>query len=183
MGARGPRPKPTAVKKREGNAGKRPLNDKEPEFEAPPDVPPAPEYLNEAARAEWDRVAPELFSQGLLKKADYAALAGYCQCFARWVEAEKFIEENGSVIVMRDDDGDIKYVQQAPQVGISNRMLEHMRKFAAEFGMTPSARSRVQTDKPKDDTGDPWAALGLGTGTAGAPFGVIDGGKSGKKKK
>lgn len=181
MGARGPRPKPTAVKKREGNAGKRKLNDQEPEFETPAEVPPAPAFLNETARAEWDRVAPELFAQGLLKNPDIAALAGYCQCFARWVEAEKFIEENGSVIVMRDDDGDIKYVQQAPQVGISNRMLEHMRKFAAEFGMTPSARSRVVKDDPNKDknANDPWASMGLGTGT----FGVIDGGKSGKKKK
>ena len=79
MGARGPRPKPTAVKKREGNPGKRPLNEKEPEFKAPEVCPAAPAFLNEIARAEWDRVAPELFAQGLLKNPDIAALTAYCR--------------------------------------------------------------------------------------------------------
>lgn len=84
--ARGRRPKPTALKKLEGNPGKRPLNELEP-------VPPVaslrcPNYLLPEARKEWRRLAPILMNLGLLTAADAVPFAGYCQAYARWREAE-----------------------------------------------------------------------------------------------
>ena len=75
--ARGRRPKPTALKKLEGNPGKRPLNELEP-------VPPVaslrcPNYLLPEARKEWRRLAPILMNLGLLTAADAVPFAGYCQ--------------------------------------------------------------------------------------------------------
>lgn len=162
---------PTVIRKLRGNASKRPLNDREPTFTpAAGAALEAPEFLTAEARAEWDRVAPELNTSGLLAGVDRMALAGYCQSFARWVEAEREISAKGSTMTLYDDDGAAKYVQQSPWVGIARAALDHMRRFAAEFGMTPSARSRVAT--PEKGAEDPWAA-----------FGLIDGGKSGAKKR
>jgi phage terminase small subunit len=36
---------------------------------------------------------------------------------------------------------------QSPWVGIANRNLETMIKLAKEFGMTPSARTRIRVEK------------------------------------
>ena len=41
---------------------------------------------------------PELEAAGLLARADRAALAAYCQAWARWVEAEQKIQSSGPVL-------------------------------------------------------------------------------------
>ena len=51
MGFRGPAPIPTAIRRYEGNPGKRPLNEWEPQ---PKMVRPAmPRHLDKIARKEW----------------------------------------------------------------------------------------------------------------------------------
>jgi P27 family predicted phage terminase small subunit len=41
---------------------------------------------------------------------------------------------------------------QNPLVGTANKAMADMMRYAAEFGMTPSARSRLSTDgEDKDD--------------------------------
>ena len=95
MATRGRKPKPTALKVLEGNPGKRPLNEYEP-------VPPkgtieCPDWLEEEAKREWERLAPSLEAMGVLTTADLTAFAGYCQAYARWREAEEFISQHGSI--------------------------------------------------------------------------------------
>lgn len=143
--------KPTALKKLAGNPGKRPLNDAEPQFSRV--LPNCPTHLKGEARREWKRVVGELFDAGLLTSVDRAALAAYCQAWARWVEAEKQIRENGYVFTTESG-----YQQQVPWVGIANAALDNMRKFAVEFGMTPSSRTRVRVSKQEElDPFEEWA--------------------------
>ena len=60
MAQRGRKPKPTALKVLEGNPGKRPLNLFEP---TPEDkMPECPDWLEDEAKAEWDRLAVPMFS-------------------------------------------------------------------------------------------------------------------------
>ena len=99
---------------------------------------------------------------GLLTLVDRAALAGYCQCWARWVEAEKFLEENGTTITARDDKGVVKWVQAVPQVGIATKMLDRMHKFASEFGFTPASRTRIGLPGPKRESADDAIERALG---------------------
>jgi phage terminase small subunit len=47
------------------------------------------------------------------------------------------------------------YIQQVPHISISLNYLKMMHKLAVEFGMTPSARSRIIADKGYNDTDDP----------------------------
>ena len=58
MAKRGRKPKPTALKKLEGNPGKRPLN----ELEPMPQVTMlrCPNWLEPEAKKEWRRLAPVL---------------------------------------------------------------------------------------------------------------------------
>lgn len=136
MAMRGRKPKPTAVKVLEGNPGKRPLNMYEPVLEKK--APECPSWLNDEAKAEWDRLADKMVNLGTLTEMDMAAFAGYCQSYARWKEAEEFIEKHGTIV--KTPSG---YWQQVPQVSIAQTNLKVMLKFCSEFGLTPSSRSRM----------------------------------------
>lgn len=136
MATRGRKPKPTAVKVLEGNPGKRPLNMYEPVPEKK--APECPSWLNDEAKAEWDRLADKMVNLGTLTEMDMAAFAGYCQSYARWKEAEEFIEKHGTIV--KTPSG---YWQQVPQVSIAQTNLKVMLKFCSEFGLTPSSRSRM----------------------------------------
>lgn len=136
MAIKGRKPKPTAVKKLEGNPGRRPLNGREP-------VPPqteirCPSWLLPEAKREWKRLASALQAMGVLTVADLTAFSGYCQAYARWKEAEEFITQHGSIF--KTPSG---YVQQVPQVSIAQQNLKIMQSFCAEFGLTPASRSRI----------------------------------------
>lgn len=144
MAQRGRKPKPTALKMLEGNPGGRPLNTKEPNPEKK--APRCPSWLEDEAKKEWKRMAKVLEQMGLLTEMDMAAFAGYCQAYARWKEAEEFLTQHGSMV--RTPNG---YLQQVPQVSIAQTNMKIMLKFCEQFGLTPSARSRIVGGENSDE--------------------------------
>lgn len=142
--------KPTVLKVIEGNPGKRPLNYYEPLPR--PIIPSCPKWILPEAKAEWKRVVPELNRLGLLTCVDRAALIGYCQSWARYVEAEKFLKDNATTF-----ETDKGYIQQVPQVGIAQKYLKLCYTFMTEFGLTPSARGRMSLPSGEDE--DPMEKL------------------------
>ena len=150
MAPRGRRPTPTKLRVLRGNPARRPLNAAEP---APDPAPvTAPTWLAGAALAEWTRLAPILHRLGLLTEIDGAALATYCQAWARWREAEDQITKFGMVIK-----GKGGFPVLSPYVAVANRAMAQMKGFLVEFGMTPSARSRVHASADRDTPADPFA--------------------------
>jgi P27 family predicted phage terminase small subunit len=152
MATRGRKPKPTHLKLVMGNPGGRKLNDAEAKVAA--DMPEPPRELGYDALAEWDRVSAELFRAGLLSSVDRAALAAYCDAYGIWAQACLVLDE------MADGDGayrgllittDNGNLIQNPVVGVRNKARADMVRFAAEFGMTPSARSRITASPPREE--------------------------------
>ena len=164
----GRKPIPTPLKILNGNPGKRPLPANEPK--PPPLAPKCPAWLHKDAKKEWKRIAPQLERLGLLSELDMTALAGYCQSYARYKEAEEFIAKRGTTYASweRDKSGAmqydergqpiLRYMQQWPQVSIANKALIQIRAFCSEFGFTPSARARMSVPGA-DDNEDGMAAL------------------------
>ena len=153
MATRGRKPKPTAMKELEGNPGKHPLNTSEPKPNKK--APACPKWLEPEAKKEWRRLAKQMEAIGILTEVDMAAFAGYCQAYARWKEAEEFITQHGTIV--KTPSG---YWQQVPQVSISRANQAMMIKAAAEFGLTPSARSRIIAGNTKaEDAVDEMEAL------------------------
>ena len=144
MGARGPAPKPTALKIIEGNPGRRPLNRAEPK--PSPIAPDCPAWLDKVGKAEWRRIAPELERLGLLTGVDLVAMAGYCQSYSRWRACLTVLAKEG--LTVETSSG---YLMPRPEVAIGNRALVDMRAFCVQFGLTPSARSRMQLYEPGQD--------------------------------
>lgn len=154
----GRRPKPTALKELQGNPGHRPLNKREPK---PTGTPTCPRHLDEEAKKEWKRISAELTTLGLLTSVDRAALAAYCAAYSRWVKAEESIQRFGAVIKSPKSGFPI----QNPYVSVANTALDHMRKFAIEFGLTPASRTRLQVS-PDHGSGDPFADFMASIGAA-----------------
>lgn len=155
MAQAGRKPKPTALKILEGNPGKRQLNTNEP---MPiKKAPLCPAWLEAEGKEEWRRLSMQLEDLGLLTDIDMAAFAGYCQAYARWKEAEEFISKHGSIV--KTPSG---YWQQVPQVSIAQTYLKIMNKFCEQFGLTPSARSRMIADTRQQDPADPMELVLVG---------------------
>jgi len=144
--------KPSIIKFNAGERRKERLNPDEPK----PDlcIPVAPGHLRGEALAEWDRISVELDKLSLLSECDRSALSAYCSAWARYVQAEKDIEENGTVTITEKGNR-----IQSPHVGISNQALLVMHKFLTEFGLSPASRTRVKA--PQNDTAKTkWAKIG-----------------------
>lgn len=148
MATRGRKPKPTALKVLEGNPGKRPLNTDEPKPKKK--APKCPSWLEPEAKKEWRRMSKVLEQIGVLTQVDGAAFAGYCQAYARWKEAEEFLTKHGTIF--KTPSG---YIQQVPQVSIAQTYLKIMKDFCSEFGLTPSARTRIKASTETGKIDDP----------------------------
>lgn len=150
--------KPTTLHILNGNPSKiKDLGEREPKPE--PKAPDCPDFLSEDAKTEWARVAPILEGLGLLTRIDMAALAAYCESWAMYKKAIQFIHKHGEVYPIKDDKGQVKYLQQVPQVGIANKSLGNIKNFCTEFGMTPSSRSRMQVPGADDEDDETEAIL------------------------
>ena len=156
MAIRGRKPKPIALRKLEGNPGKRPLVKKVVNFNVierllkatkigkKENAPLCPAWLSEKARQEWRRVAPVLKQLGLLHVIDRTALAGYCQAYARWREAEEFIEtKEKEYINTKGKKSVIHPLIFSQRAYIAQKYLLICKNFLVEFGMTPSSRGRL----------------------------------------
>jgi P27 family predicted phage terminase small subunit len=145
MTGQGRRPKPTAIKELEGNPGKRTLNKSEPKPGRLSRAPVCPAFLKGLARAQWNKMAPELARLGVLTKIDLDALARYCLIYQRWREAEIEVKRLG--VVCKTVKGNLV---QNPWLSVANRSNEQLNKLATEFGLTPSSRSKVSAE-PMDE--------------------------------
>jgi len=84
----------------------------------------------------------------VLASVDRDALAAYCQTYARWRSAEEYLAKHGDVYPLRDERGKIRYMQQFPHVAIARNLLQTLRGYQQEFGLTPSSRSKVEVAEP-----------------------------------
>jgi P27 family predicted phage terminase small subunit len=113
-------------------------------------IPDPPPELSAVAKVEWLEVSKKLNAAGLLTTIDRAALAAYCQAFGRWVQAERVLAEMAARdpetagLMIETTNGNLV---QNPMVGTANTAMRDMMRYAVEFGMTPSARSRVRANQ------------------------------------
>lgn len=152
-------PRPAGLKLIEGrghgtDTGGRPVKTV-PEFARA--APQAPDWLPAEARAEWDRVVPEMDRLGLLKRIDRAALTAYCMTWARLVEASAIVAREGMVL-QEDKQGK---AQRHPALLTAEAASKELRAWAQEFGLSPSSEQRLGSTKGGDDgaQGNPFAAV------------------------
>ena len=63
-----------------------------------------------------------------------------------WARRRKpvaFIDQHGEVYRLKDMRGKVKYLAQFPQVNIAAHLAQQRARLEQEFGLTPSARTRI----------------------------------------
>lgn len=144
----GRKPTPTALKLVKGNPGRRPLNEKEAKVDLSRPAPPS--FLSQDAVMEWGRVIDTLYNAGLMSDLDRAVLAAYCQAYGRWAQAERALarmaekDPLNSGLMIKTSNGN---AIQNPLVGAANKAAADMVRYAVEFGMSPSARAKVNASQ------------------------------------
>lgn len=136
---RGRKPKPSRLHELNGDPGKRHRSrEGEPRPEALEKAPRPPHHLNRRAAGVWRRIVPELISMRLISAIDGASLAAYCSAVATYQEADERLKtDKWTTSTARGGS------RPSPLFKIRDEALKLVNKFAGEFGLTPSTRSRV----------------------------------------
>jgi P27 family predicted phage terminase small subunit len=154
MGRRGPPPKPAKLRLVEGARPDR-VNQHEPVPST--DLPVCPEDVSDEVREVWDYTVAELAQMGLASSADRDAL----QCFCEAVVAHR----KASVLLARSDvliKGMHGTPVRNPALQVQRDAAQVIRAFAQEFGLTPSARARIEVKADEDAGADNPFASGMG---------------------
>lgn len=141
MGRRGPAPKPSNLRliegtDKRGRSGKKLDLSKEP---VAPDGEIAPPYdMDDDVRDIWDQTVADLETMGIASPADANVLAAYCEAVATHRTASRLLRQS-SILVK----GDRTLVINKALL-VQERAAAQLLRLAQEFGLTPSARTRVE---------------------------------------
>jgi P27 family predicted phage terminase small subunit len=97
--------------------------------------------LPDEARAEWDRVVPELARLELTKPVDRAALTAYCLTWDRLVTAQSLVTAEG--VLGHNSQGIVRH----PAVAVVEAASKDLRAWCGEFGFTPSAEAKLSVQE------------------------------------
>ncbi len=126
---------------------------------------PAPEWMSEDAKQEWDRIVPILAKRKILSEADMGSVETYCCCVGTVREMDREIQRTGATqkVYKVDKEGNslLVSIRKNPAVGIRNEAATQARLYAAEIGATPVSRSRPTVDDDDEDD-DLFSHQGLG---------------------
>lgn len=148
MGARGPKPLPSAVKLARGTyrADRAAHNEA-----APLGKPSCPSWLTDKdARAEFRRVVKMLLDMGLVGAADSNLIVRYCVAWVRWRRIVQTLASNpgAEVATYKDEQGKVKSMQVSALHSVARSLSDELSRAEQQLGMTPSARSRIEVQMP-----------------------------------
>lgn len=109
-------------------------------------APPAPDFLSDKAREGWPLLAQELIDLGVLANLDTLALGRLCEVFADIHALRVDVAEEGYTYWNQTRDG--RSLKANPAVALLFQAEQIFKGYLTEFGMTPSARTRVTVAGP-----------------------------------
>ena len=136
---KGRKPTPTALKILAGNPGQRKLPPNEPQPEL--GIRKAPSWLCAYARKVWNDDGPGLVAMGVLGRTDWMVFASYCQAAADVRRAREKMQAAGEQLTEVNPVNGLEGRSVYYNI-VRERGLDAL-KYAAELGITPSARTRV----------------------------------------
>ncbi|WP_458725659.1 phage terminase small subunit P27 family [Pseudomonas mandelii] len=121
----------------------------------PVEAPPMPDWLDEDARREWERVVPDLVTLGLISKMDMQVMAQYCEAvsdYRRWTLKIQELNESLS----SSTKGDVQtYRTGAQDLSIWRKLRNDAERRAndagGKFGFSPMARRSLKPAAPQGE--------------------------------
>lgn len=141
MAVRGRKPTPTPLKVLRGNPGKRALNAREPKPRPILGEPPA--FLDPEAKRLWEELAPKLERLAVGTEIDAPSFAMACTHYVLAVKAARILKREG--LSDRDERG---LARKHPMTQVLRDNSAAWLRYAEQFGLTPSARSRLTVPQP-----------------------------------
>jgi len=135
MAKPGPKPRPTKLKLLLGEPNKDRINEDEPE--PTPGAPPMPDSLDELGQVAWRSLVESLSDLDLISLVDAHLIELYAHAYSGYRRALEKEIQYGQVLI---SDGVAKRNPFMIEVHAHRKELLAM---LSEFGLTPSARSRV----------------------------------------
>jgi len=105
-------------------------------------VPQPPAHLNALGFEYWDVTCRELKNNHLLTGVDLGLVAGYCNELGLYKKACEVTNIEGEVVLNRFGDKVI-----SPWYDVRSRALKQATQMGQLFGVTPSARGKIETGK------------------------------------
>lgn len=152
----GRKPTPDHLKVVKGTARPDRMNPEAPA--ANPGVAVAPDWLSDRAAELFAQLSATLLGMGIASPDDQIALSMLASRIEEVELMTAAIEDGGRTYEQKDDDGNVRMRRAAPEVAMRNEAMRHAQSLLAEFGLTPSARSKVSAGKQVE--ANPFAALG-----------------------
>jgi len=154
---RGQKAKPTALKILQGNPGKRKLNEEEPDFGV--GAPPKPDWLDEYAAEEWDRLSAILVTARVLTKGEIGVLAVACDAYGQLRQCKDYLKKKRSLTYATTLLSGEKMYRQYPEAIRRESARKQYLSALAELGLTPSSRTKIKRI-PESQTGGVKRLLG-----------------------
>lgn len=108
-------------------------------------VPAPPKEMTPEAKKEWRRVMPVLVDRRVLSAADLAAVERYCDATGDIAIARARIRLDGDYVENR-----LGELKRHPAFATLRESTAEARRWAAELGLTPASRSRVEIGESDD---------------------------------
>ncbi len=145
MGKRGPKPKPTKVLEMRGSRRAK-INKNEPKPKRK--RPTKPKHFCKRGVQLWNKAARLLMGMGLLTEADGFPLERYIDMLVEYEKARDDLAKNGQIIDVKmwNEEYQIFEVvsrKMNPAFRVFSKLNEALNRLEQEFGLTPSARSRI----------------------------------------
>lgn len=102
-------------------------------------APMPPGWLSPEAKAEWNRILPELSRMRLVKTVDRSTLAAYCTTWAHYVEVVGL------------------YAEGKASTSVMINASKELRMWAVQFGLTPSSEGSLHPPE-LPDADDPFSS-------------------------
>ncbi len=177
-GQQGRKPLPENVKRLRGTLRDDRVNDEAPTPPPPPPGKTVsqmvPAWVGKGrARTHWRAIAPVLERMGVLNTSDITALGMLCEVLAEWAEARAIVRELGMTYVTTtakahtrrvlagdddpEEDEDVfdptaftTMIRPRPEVAIAADAWRRAKQMLQEFGMTPSAITRLKVEQESE---------------------------------
>ena len=150
MGARGPKPRPTALRIIDGNPSRRPLEKGEAKATG---TALCPRHLSPVAKRRWKRIMLAM-PPGFYSPADEALLAAYCEAWRAHVEATKALADGRSLVVKTANGFAV-----SPLVHIQARAASTMATLGTRLGLSPADRAGMTVPTQQGAKKSKWHGL------------------------
>lgn len=126
---------------------------------ANPGIAVAPEWLSVRAAELFAQLSATLLGMGIASPDDQSALALLASRLEEVELMTAVIEDAGRIYEQRDPEtNDLRMIRARPEVAMRNEAMRHAQSLLSEFGLTPSARSKVSAGKAPEE--NPFKAFG-----------------------